>query len=153
MTRVDFYHLQTWPLEKALPPLLEKVRSAGHRAVLLAGSSARVEAIAALLWTYAPDCWLPHGSTVDGQAALQPIWLTTLDENPNKADVLVLTDGMDSAHKAKYWRCLDLFDGHDSAAVASARDRWRACRAAGFVLFYWQQTEPSGGWKLSGPNE
>ena len=146
MTRVDFYHLQKWSLEKALPPLVEKVRGAGRRAVLLAGSTARIEALTALLWTHAPDSWLPHGCAADGHAADQPLWLTTEDENPNGAEVLILTDGMDSARKAEYQRCLDLFDGHDPAAVAAARDRWRNCREAGFTLFYWQQTD-HGAWR------
>ena len=148
MTRVDFYHLKTWSLERALPSLLEKVCNAKHRVVLLSGSSARVEALTTLLWTYTPGSWLPHGSITDGYAALQPIWLTTADENPNRADVLVLTDGMDSAHKARYRRCLDLFDGNDPTAVASACTRWRFCRDSGYILFYWQQIEPYEGWQL-----
>lgn len=144
MSRVDFYNLRKWPLEKALPPLLERVQGAGHRAVLLAGSSARVEALTALLWTYTPDSWLPHGSAADGHEDLQLLWLTTIDENPNGADALILTDGMDSTRKAEYRRCFDLFDGNDPMAVTNARNRWRACRKAGFILFYWQQTEHSG---------
>jgi len=146
MTRVDFYHLRRWPLEKALPSLLEKVRSTGLRAVLLAGSTARVEALTALLWTYSPESWLPHGCAADGHAADQPLWLTTEDENPNSAQVLILTDGMDSARKGDYQRCLDVFDGNDPLAVQTARERWRSCHACGFTLFYWQQTE-QGGWQ------
>jgi DNA polymerase IIIc chi subunit len=92
--RVDFYHLQTWPLEKALPPLLERALGAGMRAVVLAASDDRVEALASLLWTFRADSWLPHGTTKDGQAVDQPIWLSTRDENPNGANLMVLTDGM-----------------------------------------------------------
>ncbi len=148
MTRVDFYQLKRWSLERALPSLLEKVHSARHRAVLLSGSSARVETLTALLWTYTPDSWLPHGNIADGHPALQPIWLTTVDENPNKADVLILIDGMDSSHKGQYLRCLDLFDGNDPVAVASACRRWQVCKDSGFILFYWQQAEQQGGWRL-----
>ncbi len=139
MTRVDFYHLKTLSLERALPSLLAKVHSAKHRAVLLSGSPARVETLTAILWTYTPASWLPHGSLADGYPTRQPIWLTTADENPNKADILILIDGMDSSHKAQYWRCLDLFDGNDPVAVAGAYRRWRACKDSGFVVFYWQQ--------------
>lgn len=146
MARVDFYHLQRWPLEKALPTLLEKVLAAGHRAVVLAGSRARVEALNALLWTYDQDSWLPHGSAADGQPDLQPVWLTESDEKPNAADVLVLTDGTDSDHKAAFARCLDLFDGNDPEALEAARARWRACRGAGHETHYWQQTD-RGGWQ------
>jgi DNA polymerase-3 subunit chi len=38
-----------------------------------------------------------------------------------------------------------MFDGNDPAAVAAARDRWRAAKAAGHALTYWQQTD-RGGW-------
>ena len=142
--RVDFYHLQAWPLEKALPPLLERAMAAGMRAVVLAASDDRVEALASLLWTYKPDSWLPHGSAKDGQAADQPIWLSTQDENPNAADLLVLTDGMASAQTG-FQRCLDVFDGNDPEALAGARARWKDAKTAGSELHYWQQTDT--GWQ------
>ena len=37
------------------------------------------------------------------------------------------------------WRVFDLFDGNDEAAVAAARERWKAARAGGHALTYWQQ--------------
>lgn len=150
MTRVDFYHLQRWPLHKALPQLLEKVLASGSRAVVMASSPERVEALNTLLWTYDPASWLPHGSSADGNAEVQPIWLTETGSAPNALPgvpmVLVLTDGSDSSGKADFARCLDLFDGNDPAAVEAARNRWRACRDAGHEIFYWQQTD-TGGWR------
>ncbi|MBF0129914.1 MAG: DNA polymerase III subunit chi [Alphaproteobacteria bacterium] len=150
MTRVDFYHLQKWPLHKALPQLLEKVLASGSRAVVMAASPERVEALNTLLWTYDPASWLPHGSSADGNPDLQPVWLTDAEETPSPVPgvpvVLVLTDGRDSPAKAGFARCLDLFDGNDPAAVDAARARWRACREAGHEIFYWQQTD-GGGWR------
>lgn len=145
MTRVGFYHLTRSPLEQALPQLLERALAAGHRAVVMAGSPERVEALNALLWTHDPASWLPHGSARDGEAAAQPVWLTDKDENPNGADVLVLVDGVESEHIASYARCLDLFDGKDEDAVQAARERWRRRKAAGHELTYHQQTER--GWQ------
>lgn len=142
--RVDFYHLHSWPLEKALPPLLERATTAGMRAVVLAASDDRVETLASLLWTYRPDSWLPHGTVKDGQAADQPIWLTTRDENPNGADLIVLTEGMVTA-QGGFQRCLDVFDGNDPDALAGARSRWKDAKSAGHDLHYWQQTET--GWQ------
>ena len=84
MTQIGFYHLTRSPLEQALPKLLDKALAAGYRAVVLAGSSERVEALSDRLWTYEPESWLPHGSAKDGDAALQPIWLTATDENPGR---------------------------------------------------------------------
>src|SRR4051812_5441053 len=127
--RVDFYHLQNSPLERALPQLLEKVVQSGNRAVVLAASDDRIEALANMLWTYTPDSWLPHGSVRDGSAADQPVWLTTQEDNPNGARILVLTDGMSADRLEAFDRCLDMFDGTNADSTAAARDRWTAARA------------------------
>ena len=146
MSEIGFYHLVRTPLEKALPKLLEKVLESGARAVVMAGSEERVESLASLLWTYHPNSFLPHGTARDGKPAAQPIWLTGLDENPNGAGILVLTDGAASERLADYARCLEIFDGGDAEAVNRARERWRAYKEAGHSLTYWQQTE-TGGWE------
>lgn len=149
MTEISFYHLTAQPLEWALPRLLEKVLAGGGRAVVLAGSEERVEALCAHLWTYDPASFLPHGSPRDGNAEAQPVWLTERDENPNGAGFLFLTDGVTSDRVDAFSRCLELFDGGDPQAVAAARDRWRAYKAAGHALTYWRQT-PQGGWEKGG---
>ncbi len=139
MAEVSFYHLQREPLEAALPKILEKVLESGLRAVLVAGSAERVQVLDEQLWTYRRQSFLPHGAAGDGRAAEQPIYLTTDEENPNGATVLVLVDGADPAFKSEFDRCLDMFDGNDEAAVAAARERWKACKEQGFDVTYWQQ--------------
>ncbi len=146
--RVDFYHLQTSPVERALPQLLERVLQSGNRAVVMAASEDRIESLANVLWTADPNSWLPHGTVKDGVAAEQPIWLTDREENPNGARMLVLTDGMSSARMAEFDRCLDLFDGNSEEATSAARARWSTAKAAGHELHYWQQTD--AGWKEQG---
>ena len=93
---IRFYHLTRTTLEAALPQMLEKTLERGQRAVVQAGSAARVEALTAWLWTYQDRSFLPHGSAKDGHGALQPVWLTDQDERPNGAQVLFLTDGLPS---------------------------------------------------------
>ena len=146
MTEIGFYHLQIAPLERALPKLLEKVLERGMRAVVVAGSEERVEALNTALWTYDQASFLPHGSARDGNAEAQPIWLTVEDENPNGANVLVLTDGTDSPHLDRFERCVLMFDGTDEEALAAARRRWQVYKSAGHKLTYHQQTE-RGGWE------
>ncbi len=146
MTEIGFYHLQRSPLEKALPRLLEKVLAKGKRAVVMAGSEERVESLCAVLWTYDRESFLPHGSARDGLAEEQPIWLTAGEENPNGAEVLILTDGVDSGNLGDYERCVLMFDGNDADAVAAARERWRRYDREGHDVTYWQQSE-RGGWE------
>lgn len=149
MSETAFYHLTRSSLETALPKLLEKTLAAGKRALVLAGSEARVEALAGALWTYDQDSWLPHGTVRDGDPQLQPIWLTTEDaareDAANGADFLFLTDGAESAHVAGYERCFDIFNGKDENAIAAARQRWRRMKDAGSSLAYWRQT--GNGWE------
>ena len=146
MTDVSFYHLQRMPLERALPKLVEKVLASGSRAVVMLGSDERVAELDSVLWTFDPNSFLPHGTPRDGRPDDQPAWLTTEDENPNGADVLILADGAISAHVADFQKCLDIFDGNDAAACASARERWRTYKAANHNVAYWQQDD-SGRWQ------
>jgi DNA polymerase-3 subunit chi len=145
MTDVRFYHLTRSRLEAVLPVMLEKTLERDQRAVVIASSEERVEAINGHLWTYNDRGFLPHGSEKDGFAEGQPVWLTTGDENPNGAQVLFLTDGATSERVGDFDVCAVLLDGSDDAAVASARDLWRAYKDAGHEVTYWQQGE-SGGW-------
>lgn len=149
MTEISFYHLTARPLEWALPKLLERTLETGARAVVMAGSEARVEALNAHLWTYESNSWLPHGGEKDGNASEQPIWLTTADEVPNGAGFLFLTDGAVSDRVADFTRVFELFDGRDDEAVRAARGRWKTYTEAGHALSYWRQDE-SGRWSKAG---
>jgi DNA polymerase-3 subunit chi len=146
MTEIWFYHLQRQRLEDVLPALLEKVLAAKKRAVVMLGSDERVEALNTMLWTYDDRGFLPHGSARDGFAADQPVWLTSRDENPNGAAILLLADGARSAEIAGYERCFELFDGNDEEAVGAARLRWKGYAEAGHQVVYWQQSA-AGKWE------
>jgi DNA polymerase III subunit chi len=145
VAEIGFYHLLSTPIERALPRLLERARSQGHRIVIRAASPERVEHLNTALWTYDESSFLPHGAARDGNPSLQPIWLTHRDENPNSASMIVLLDGLEAADLELFTRCADLFDGHDELAVEAARSRWRRARDAGHRLTYWQQT--ASGWE------
>lgn len=139
MTQVGFYHCTRTRPETALPRLLGRTLDAGARAVVLCRDATRLAAIDAALWAASDPIWLPHGSAADGDAGLQPIWLTTQPEAPNGGRFLFILDGAEAGPLDAWARVFDLFDGEDAAAVAAARDRWRAARAAGHTLAYWQQ--------------
>jgi DNA polymerase-3 subunit chi len=145
MAEIGFYHLTRTSLDVALPKLLGRVLATGGRAVVKATSEERVAALDAALWLCPDPDWLPHGTRATGEADLQPIWLTTEDEAPNGARHLFLIDGAESARLDAFERVFDLFDGRDEEAVAAARRRWAAAKAAGHALTYWRQTER--GWE------
>ena len=73
MTEIHFYHLQSQPLERALPLLIEKCLERGWRCVVQAASDERVDALDSLLWTYRDDSFLAHGTDRDEEAAEHPV--------------------------------------------------------------------------------
>ena len=149
MTQIGFYHLLHTPLEAALPRLLSKALDQGMRALVMAASPERVKDLDRALWTYDPKSFLPHGTAKDGWPEEQPVYLTSHEENPNGASLLVLTDGVEHGFMGAFERCLDMFDGNDAEAVAAARARWKRLAYDGHDLTYWQQSD-QGGWEKKG---
>jgi DNA polymerase-3 subunit chi len=145
MSEIGFYHLTRTGIDAALPALLGRTLAANERALVRCADAARVAALDAALWLCQHPIWLPHGTAAMGQAGHQPVWLTDQDENPNHARFLFLIDGAETAMTDGFARVFDLFDGNDEAALVAARRRWRAAKAAGHDLSYWQQGP--GGWE------
>ena len=141
MAEVLFYHLTATPLEQTLPELLERALARGWRVLVRVGSEAGLAALDRSLWTWRDDAFLPHGTAADGHAARQPIYLTLGDENPNRAQVLMLVDGarLLASEAAGFERTCLLFDGGDEAALAAAREDWRRVREASLPARYWAQ--------------
>ena len=147
VAEVLFYHLTRRPLERALPEMLEKCLARGWKAVVRAGSPERAEALNARLWTFRDDSFLPHGTEADGSAEAQPVYLTAGAEVPNGAEVLFLVDGSEepAPGMARFARVAVLFDGHDEAAVAAAREQWQAVTGEGLQAAYWAE-DSDGRW-------
>jgi DNA polymerase-3 subunit chi len=150
-TEVWFYQLQRHRLEQVLPNLLERVRQRGWRAVLQVATEERLAALDDVLWTYADDSFLPHGAAKDGDAELQPVWLTLGPDNPNGAQTRFLLEGVEAATflNQGYERLIVLFDGRDETALDGARGQWKALRPLNASLSYWAETE-EGGWRKQG---
>lgn len=150
MAEIRYYHLTRSRLEEALVRLLRRVLDRQDRAVVMAGSAERVDALNAYLWSFDPASFLPHGAARDGNAAEQPIYLTATPENPNGAKLLMLCDGAEAPAAADlathgFDLVCALFNGHDEEAVATARASWRTYRDAQQQLVYYQQDD-DGAW-------
>ena len=148
MTRVDFYHLEHGSIEDVLPKLLEKAYACNKPILVKIGNDARVEVLNTALWTYDDQSFLPHGTKKDGNAALQPIWLTSGDDNPNQARMLFLVDGalISIDDVTQFERVFNIFDGKDTEGLEHARTFWKEVKSSGSECFYWQQDE-KGRWQ------
>ncbi|HVY52312.1 MAG TPA: DNA polymerase III subunit chi [Devosia sp.] len=148
MSEILFYHLESQPLERALPLLLEKSLERGWRVVVETSSSERAAALDSLLWTYRDDSFLPHGVIGDPADADQPVLIALGPENPNGAHVRFFVDRAVPSTGEGYERIVFMFSGHDPDAVTEAREAWKRLRD-GNELTYWQQ-DGNGRWVKRG---
>ena len=141
MGEVRFYHLTELPLERAVPPMLERTLARGQRAVVRGTRADRLGWLDRELWSWKDESFLPHGIEGDPEPARHPIWLTRSREVPNGAVALFLVDGAGAEpdEMAAMTVTAVLFDGHDPAAVEAARAQWRAVTGAGLAAVYWAQ--------------
>ena len=148
MSRIDFYHLQKGNLEETLPKLLEKAYATGKKILVKVGNENRVEFINTHLWTYEEQSFLPHGTKKDGNAQMQPIWLTSQEDNPNKAEIIFLVDNaqIDMNTALSFERVLNIFDGNNQEALAWSREFWKEMKTKDAECFYWQQDD-NGTWQ------
>lgn len=146
MSEILFYHLTESTLYEALPALVERSIARGWKVVVQTASDERRDALDAHLWTFRDDSFLAHATDREPYAAEQPVILTTGEGNPNDAAVRFVVDGAEPPAPDGYERLVLMFDGHDQQQVEAARKNWKAFKASGATLTYWQQT-PEGKWE------
>lgn len=150
---VQFYHLLTTSLERALPRLMEKALEGDYRVLIKCADASMTKMLDDHLWSYDPGSFLPHAIKNKGDSAQQPILLSTEIDRANQANLLVITDGTEVNGNAEgFTRVLDVFNGNDGASVTAARQRWKAYKERGDTLSYIRQ-QPNGGWKVEARTE
>lgn len=147
MGEVYFYHLTQAPMEVTLRVLLGKSLQAGWRVAVRGRTEALLDRLDEALWVAPEDSFLPHGRAGGDHDADQPVLLTT-GAAVNDPTCLVSVEGADMApaEVEKMARVMVLFDGHDEAALQTARAQWKALTAAGVAAKYW--SEASGKWEM-----
>jgi DNA polymerase-3 subunit chi len=141
MAEIAFYHCLTTSVDEALLTILEKILSLKERAIVMTPLEAHLVHLDQFLWSFKPDCFLPHGTAKDGFSEHQPIFLTNDEFVPNGARFLVLMDGASSKDPSHYKRVIEVFNGGSEEEVALARQKWQAYKKCNFELIYFKQTE------------
>lgn len=146
MTEIRFYHIQKKSSEVTVFELAERALTRGHRILIRVKDEADAARLNDFLWINNPDSFLPHGTDSDGNADLQPVFLTATNDNPNKSDVLFLMPGSESTGVEAFTLVCDILDGRDEEQIAAGRNRYKDWKAQGHTLSYWQQSE-TGKWE------
>jgi DNA polymerase-3 subunit chi len=142
--QVDFYHLTSMPLERALPRIAERVLESGARLLIVAGDDAQRAALGRLLWEYSSDSFLPHGCEGGEEDADQPILIAGDVNAANNAQHVALVDGNWRDDALDFDRAFHFFD---EERIAEARAAWRSLGDRDNVeRRYWKQND-AGRWE------
>jgi DNA polymerase-3 subunit chi len=142
--QVDFYHLTKLPLERALPQIAAKVVAAGGRLIIVAGEEGQRVRLDQLLWSYAPESFLPHGQAGGEDDARQPVLIAASPEAANGARNIALVDGVWREEALAFDRAFHFFD---EERIADARAAWRGLADRdGIDRNYWKQND-AGRWE------
>jgi DNA polymerase-3 subunit chi len=135
---VDFYHLESSPIDRVLPSICDKILATGKRLLIVAEAS-ELATLDDLLWTYSNDSFLPHARRERPNPELQPILLSDTPEPLNGATNIALGDGRWREEALGFARTFYLFG---SAQLGPARTAWRALKGNEAVEpRYWKQDE------------
>lgn len=134
-------------MEVTLRVLLEKSLQAGWRVAVRGRTAATLDRLDEQLWLRPEDGFLPHGRAGGDHDALQPVLLTT-EPAANDPTCMISVEGADVTpdEVGAMARVMVLFDGHDEAALQTAREQWKSLTDAGVAAKYW--SEASGKWEM-----
>ncbi len=115
MTQIIFYSTAPLQVEKTLFALLEKSLEKGNRSLLLFKDKEKCLSVNEQLWTYKQNSFLPHISEDDQiyDNIDVPVYLSTKNENPFKAELLFSIDGFLPDNIDHFERVIIIIDVND----------------------------------------
>jgi len=115
VTQIIFYSTAPLQVEKTLFALLEKSLEKGNRSLLLFKDKEKCLSINEQLWTYKQNSFLPHISEDDQiyDNIDVPVYLSTKNENPFKAELLFSIDGFLPDNIDHFERVIIIIDVND----------------------------------------
>jgi len=141
--KVDFYHLTRSPLDRVLPRIAQRLHDDGERLLLLSEDADQRRHLDMLLWTYAPDSFLPHAEAGTGDDTLQAVLIAPEPTDANAARNVAIVDGRWRDEALTFDRAFHFF-GEDH--IAAARAAWKGLADREDVeRRYWRQGD--GGWE------
>ena len=142
--QVDFYHLTASPLPRTLARIAERILAGSGRLLVIHRDAAQRCSLDRALWTYAPDSFMPHALSGEGDDTAQPVLIADTPIAANTARHIALCDGEWRHEALGFDRAFHFFDDE---TVEAARAAWRGlAENPGVERRYWKQTD-RGGWE------
>ena len=141
--QVDFYHLTTTPVERALPGIAVKVVESGGRLLIVSDDERQRRQVDVALWSWQPDSFLPHAQAGGGDDSVQPVLIGASVDPANRARFVALIDGLWRDEALGFDRAFHFFDAD---RIVESRAAWKALADRdGVERRYFKQDE-NGRW-------
>ena len=116
MTEFAFYKTSDSRVDEAFYVLAQKALERHLNSVVIFETKEALKDISIMLWSKKPESFLPHSIERDNLGNDSPIYLTTKEDNPNKAEIIFSPEGV-LIKKSKNWkRCIYIFDHDDNSS-------------------------------------
>jgi DNA polymerase-3 subunit chi len=133
MTRVEFVKLERPERAAVLCELAEEFFLQGKRVLVVVQDENQGVTLDRFMWIWRKDAFVPHAcdnGVVD--CIDEPVLITNHEENRNAAQVLIQGRPCPPAFVRKFEISIDFAELFDEQLKQASRDRYKACREAGF---------------------
>ncbi len=132
-TRVAFIKLRKPEKARHLCELAEEFVSGGERVLITVNDENQGVTLDQFMWTWKKGSFVPHcfdNGAVD--CLEEPVAIVTAEHNPNGAGVLVMGKPCSVSFMRQFKTVYDFAELYDDALAEASRQRYAACREAGF---------------------
>ncbi len=144
MTEFAFYKTSDSRVDEAFYVLAQKALERHLNSVVIFETKEALKDISIMLWSKKPESFLPHSIERDNLGNDSPIYLTTKEDNPNKAEIIFSPEGV-LIKKSKNWkRCIYIFDQDDIGTFERLRQHYFLLENSKEKIEFYEQNK--GNW-------
>ena len=144
MTEFAFYKTSDSRVDEAFYVLAQKALERHLNSVVIFETKEALKDISIMLWSKKPESFLPHSIERDNLGNDSPIYLTTREDNPNKAEIIFSPEGV-LIKKLKNWkRCIYIFDQDDIGTFERLREHYFLLENSKEKIEFYEQNK--GNW-------
>ncbi len=147
MTEILIYQASNYSLEEILQKLLTKTLQSKQKVTVRLNDFDYLNLVDNFLWSFSGDSFLPHNIMGDANLSLSPVYLTTGEEVPNAANILILINSTKlslSTFNRFNRSCLLFSEGNEQCAIEHKK-LWELAISDGIPSKFWVQSKT--GWK------
>ncbi|MFT7099291.1 MAG: DNA polymerase IIIc chi subunit [Rickettsiales bacterium] len=135
---INFYQVDDI-IHRSIAPVLTKILDENKKALIYCKNEGQKTEIDNGLWSFGKTKFIPHATIADKlDHSLQPIFITEIPENTNKADYLIMLNEAENEMLSHFERIFYFFGSGD---LQDARRLWKKYKADSAILSFYKKSE------------